>query len=222
MQLTVIDFATNVQNKLPSLTNGDDIASMTGELESQIKVIKSSGIRDPGHQRHQRLDSVGTSLWNICTRVKRLEDGDSGSAMKKMLTLTRVFAFLLLSTAQPANHSTPSAAIRLSKLAIKTGRSCIGKLQISLPCMHVSGTNRLIEHGELESAYVALQKAADYNGVLQTLLQTLPEDDASVCNRLEAEYLALRTALVSHENCVQTAAVIDASKVMERGSPRCR
>lgn len=53
-----------------------------------------------------------------------------------------------------------------------------------------------IDGGQLEFALRVLQKAAEYNGRLQQLQGTLPEESAA-SKALEAEYFILRTALVS-------------------------
>jgi len=62
--------------------------------------------------------------------------------------------------------------------------------------MHACETNEFTEGGELEFALLALQKAADYNGLLHDLQRQLPEDELGVCKRLEAEHLVLRIVLV--------------------------
>jgi tetratricopeptide (TPR) repeat protein len=66
--------------------------------------------------------------------------------------------------------------------------------------IHAYDANCRPEAGELEFALLALQRAADCNGALQSLRPGMPEDDANACARLEAEYFILRTALVSETN----------------------
>lgn len=194
--LTLVDFALELQKTLPAPKSPSDIRYLTDELENQIRAIKSCTLR--GGQRHEQLDSTGTSLWNLCTRLKREEYDDSASGIHKVLIYTRIFAFLILALAQWGDRNAPNDVIRLTKLAIKTGRSCIGKLQISHQlCTHAYETNRHAEEDELEFALLALQKAADCNGLLQNMRENLAQDDAKVCKRLEAEYFILRTVLVS-------------------------
>ncbi|KAI0125122.1 meiosis protein SPO22/ZIP4 like-domain-containing protein [Xylariales sp. AK1849] len=141
-------------------------------LEAQIRTIKSCTLR--GSQRHEQLDTAGTALWNLCTRLNRDHDGDVVQSTRKALLYSRVFAFLVLNLAQRIGRDTPSNLIRLAKVAMKTGRSY---------------------EGELEFALLALQKAAEYKDSLQKLQGTLLEDEDIACRRLEAEWFILRTAL---------------------------
>jgi hypothetical protein len=50
---------------------------------------------------------------------------------------------------------------------------------------------------ELEFALLALQKAAEFNGLLQAHQHTFSEHEPHITKQLEAEYLILRTVLVS-------------------------
>ncbi|OTA88788.1 hypothetical protein M434DRAFT_23602 [Hypoxylon sp. CO27-5] len=88
--------------------------------------------------------------------------------------------------AQRGDHNKPGHLLRLEKLAIKTGRSCTVA-------------------GELEYARTVLQKAADYNGLLQTLQANLPSEELDACKRLETEYLILRLVLAWKEDRLDVA-----------------
>lgn len=51
--------------------------------------------------------------------------------------------------------------------------------------------------GELKFALMVLQKAAEYNGLLQNLQAKLPDEESDACRKLETEYFTLRIVLVS-------------------------
>ncbi|KAH9898758.1 meiosis protein SPO22/ZIP4 like-domain-containing protein [Xylariomycetidae sp. FL2044] len=150
----------------------------------QIATVKSYSLRSPGSRRHEQLDKAGTDLWNWCTQQKRQDDRRVPLGKTKVLTLARVFSFLILALAQWGDHNTRGDLIRLQKLAIKTGRSL---------------------EGNLEDARLVLQKAAEYNGILQNLQETLPKEESIRCKRFEAEYLTLRIALAWKEDRLDVA-----------------
>ncbi|KAI0008433.1 meiosis protein SPO22/ZIP4 like-domain-containing protein [Xylariaceae sp. FL0662B] len=166
--------------------DGSELQNLTSELENQINAIKAYFLRSTGYYRHKQLDSTGTDLWNWCTRIKRQDDAGVSPTKRRFLTLVRVYSFLILALAQWGDHNTPGDLIRLEKLAIKAGRSCIGD-------------------GELDFAPLVMQKAAEYNGLLQSLQERLPKEEAEVRQRLEAEYLTLRIALAWKEDRLDVA-----------------
>lgn len=53
-----------------------------------------------------------------------------------------------------------------------------------------------LESDDVQTARLVLQMAADYHGRLQSLSQTLGQDEADECVHLEAEWTAMRVALV--------------------------
>ncbi|KAI0843290.1 meiosis protein SPO22/ZIP4 like-domain-containing protein [Hypoxylon sp. FL0890] len=143
--------------------------------------LKSSDSR-----RHAELDSAATDLWNWCVQIKRQDESAISSARSRLLTFVRVFSFLILALAHWGGHNKPGDLLRLEKLAIKTGRSCTVA-------------------GELDYARMVLQKAADYNGLLQTQQAKLPREELDACKRLEAEYLILRIVLAWKEDRLDVA-----------------
>ncbi|KAI0020392.1 meiosis protein SPO22/ZIP4 like-domain-containing protein [Xylariomycetidae sp. FL0641] len=149
---------------------------------------------DPIFGRPELLASIHTNqvlhssapLWNWCTQLKRQGDGTASPARAKFLTLVRVFSFFILALAQWGDSNTHGDLARLEKLAIKAGRSCIA-------------------NGQLELAMPVLQKAAEYNGLLQNLQGNLPKEELIACKRSETEYLGLRIVLAWREGRMDVA-----------------
>ncbi|KAK9785215.1 putative Meiosis protein SPO22/ZIP4 like-domain-containing protein [Seiridium cardinale] len=167
----IIAFAQDMQEKLPNLKDESDVRHVLDELENQIRTLKSHTLQGP--RWNDQLDLVGTDLWNTCVRLTHNSIEHSAS-VRRALVLTRVLAFQILVLAQGINSNEPDRLIRLAKLAIKTGRSCI-------------------DAHEIEFALLSLQKAVDYNGLLQNMQDRLSEDEQAICTKLEAEYFILRT-----------------------------
>ncbi|RYP22519.1 hypothetical protein DL765_001577 [Monosporascus sp. GIB2] len=166
-----------LQKKLSSISSQLDVRNLTHELENQICAIKAYSLRNPDSHRHQKLATVGTNLWNLCTQLMRQGQGESPTTAKfKLLTFARTFAFFVLALAQGSGANTLGDLVRLAKLAVKSSKSCI-------------------EAEKFELALLLLQKAADYNGAMQKLPEGLAEEELQECKRLEAEYLMLRMVL---------------------------
>ncbi|KAK6955428.1 hypothetical protein Daesc_003065 [Daldinia eschscholtzii] len=178
-------FSHDLRKHLPSKNDEYVPHSQIDELENQINAIKSYSLKSPGSHRHAQLDSAGTDLWNWCVQVKREDGSEMSSARRRFLTFARVFSFLILALAQWGDHNAPGDLLRLEKLAIKTGRSCID--------------------GELKFALMALQKAAEYNGLLQGLQAKLPVEEFDACKKLEVEYFTLRIVLAWKEDRLDVA-----------------
>lgn len=183
-----------LRHELPKLGDGQHPRNLAKEIENRIEDIRSCVLR--GHQGREKLDEAGTALWNLCTRLKR--DCDSAPpSIGKPLVLARVFASLVLALAKGPTSDGCHGLIRIAKTAIKAGGSCIGKLYISHSTYSPRGTDEPVEFGEHKFAHIALQKASDYTGMLQSLKDRLSDDEANISARLEAEYYILRTILVS-------------------------
>ncbi len=75
---------------------------------------------------NQQLDDMGTRLWNLCNRLRR-DSADESMDVKRLFVVGRAFAFHLLAVAHRSEKYQLSAAIRLIKLALKAGGSCIGE-----------------------------------------------------------------------------------------------
>ena len=108
-----------------------DERNLVNELENQIRAIQPCSLRDPGPGRHQNLDSAGTDLWNLCTKLFRQDQEAEAvsSARSKLIVLARTFAFYVVALARDGDNIEPGAMMLLAKLAIKASRHCIGQLK---------------------------------------------------------------------------------------------
>ncbi|KAH8205291.1 hypothetical protein TruAng_000538 [Truncatella angustata] len=180
----ILAFAQETQKRLPNLRDKNQIQYLNDELEKQIRTAKS--LLTHGFQRREQLNLTGTDLWNLCVRLNH-DNEDQLLSFRRTITLCRVLAFELLMLATDINNNAPpNDLIRLAKLAIKSGKSCINA-------------------GEIEFALLVLQKAVDYNGILQKLEDELSEDEQTIRRRLEAEYFILRTVLSWKEGRLDVA-----------------
>lgn len=120
-------FAQDAQSKLSTLKEESEICYLIDGFETQIRATKAHTTQ--GTKRNEQLASVGTDLWNLCIRLNQDSDNHEAS-MRKVLLWARVFAFQILVIAHGTECSQPNDFIRLNKLAIKTGKSCIGQVHV--------------------------------------------------------------------------------------------
>ncbi|KAI0601756.1 meiosis protein SPO22/ZIP4 like-domain-containing protein [Biscogniauxia sp. FL1348] len=182
----IISFCRDVRKRFQTEEGDASLRDLTNEVENQINAIKTYTLRSPGSIRHEQLDNAGLELWNWCTQLMRQDDGQAPPLRSRFFVLVRVFSFLVLSLAQCGHNDTLGDLVRLRKLAIKAGRSCI-------------------VNGELQFALLALQKAAEYNGHLHNLHDSLPKEELAACNSFEFEYLTLRIALAWKDDRLDVA-----------------
>ncbi|OTB03528.1 hypothetical protein M426DRAFT_73943 [Hypoxylon sp. CI-4A] len=183
---SIISFCHDLQKEFPKKNDDRSLKNLIDEVENQINAIKSYRLKSPGSHRHTQLDSAGTDLWNWSVRANR-QTGINGPPVRgRALALTRVFSFLILTLAQRDDHNTPGDLLRLEKLAIKASKPCI-------------------EEGELKFALMVLQKAADYNGLVQNLQASLSNEELDARKKLEAEYHTLRIVLAWKDNHIDVA-----------------
>ncbi|RYC63614.1 hypothetical protein CHU98_g2598 [Xylaria longipes] len=148
---------------------------LSGEIEGQIRTLKTHSSRSLSTEHHNQLSAAGLALWNWCTREKRREDGNAPPARNRFFCMVRLLSFSMLVLARRNDDNSQRIIVHLERLAIKTGRSCIA-------------------NDELEFGLWALQKAAEYNGLLQPLQGSPPEEGSHICSQFEAEYSTLRIA----------------------------
>lgn len=131
------------------------------------------------------LEKLGTELWNASTRLRRglsqMSDRSADEVSRKSHTLglLRVFSFLLLDAAgsQSVKGREGKNCFRLMKIAHKAAKWCI-------------------QAKEVGNATKVLERAAEYQEI------SGQEDEVELTEfglgeRLQVEYFALRTALVS-------------------------
>ncbi|KAI0539329.1 meiosis protein SPO22/ZIP4 like-domain-containing protein [Xylaria digitata] len=162
-----------------------DLLDLSSEIENRIQSLKTYSPRSLNSEHHNRLNATGLSLWNWCTREKRREDNNLPSTRDRFFTLVRVLSFSMLVLAQRNDANSPRSIAHLERLAIKTGRSCIAS-------------------NELDLGLWSLQKAVEYNGLLQSLQNSSPEESL-ICSQFEAEYYTLRIVLAWKEDRMDVA-----------------
>ncbi|KAI0862583.1 meiosis protein SPO22/ZIP4 like-domain-containing protein [Xylaria cubensis] len=156
------------------------------EVEGQVQALKTHSSRSLSAEHHDQLSAAGLALWNWCTREKRREDGDVPPAKNRFFCLVRLLSFSMLVLARRSDDTSQRIIIHLERLAIKTSRSCIA-------------------NNELEFGLWALQKAVEYNGLLQPLQGSPPEDRSHICSQFEVEYSTLRIVLAWKEDRMDVA-----------------
>ncbi|GJN84559.1 hypothetical protein PLIIFM63780_008119 [Purpureocillium lilacinum] len=195
---SVIEFASSLQSKLPETRDAAAADALIADLSRYIQTVE--GLSRQGSPAVPRriakdLEHQGRDLWNLCIRTRRDIPSASPptSPQIKLLVRARLFSFLVLETGRRAagrgkkQHGAGSEAAYLLKLALTLGRICIGD-------------------EDLDSARLALQKAAEYVG--QTKADTKAGDASgteALATKLEAEYLSMRMALSWKEDCLDVA-----------------
>ncbi|KAI1165426.1 meiosis protein SPO22/ZIP4 like-domain-containing protein [Nemania serpens] len=164
------------------------LQDLNNEIENQIQILKAHSSRSLTTGHHNQLNTAGLALWNWCTQEKRRGvDNDVPPARNRFFSLLRVLSFSMLTLAHRNDDSSQRAIIHLERLAIKTGRSCIAG-------------------DEFDFGLWTLQKAAEYNGLLQRLQGPLPPvEESLICRQFEAEYSTLRIVLAWKEDKMDVA-----------------
>jgi hypothetical protein len=139
------------------------------------------------------MDSRGTTIWNLCTRLRRHFESGSNAEIPLILHISRVFSFLLLDCALENGSDVPNNLLRLMKVGVKAGKSFIGKPKATI---YLSITNLRAEAKQFDLALKVFEKTGGYELKLKRPETHLSSDDNAVCERLIAEYYILRTALV--------------------------
>jgi hypothetical protein len=124
--------------------------------------------------RRGEFDAIGTDIWNLSTRLFRTAEDDSRSD-KSTICLLRVFACLLLDTANDAAGGCHNG-VRVLKVVLKAARSCA-------------------KEGEFDWGTKMLERAAVYVADLEKDKSDVG-DDRIVLERLGNEYLVMRVLLV--------------------------
>jgi hypothetical protein len=174
-------FASNLRNRLTSF---DRNAGLLDELLVHIRALPLPASSTLAAKQDD-FDRIGTELWNLCTRLRRDEQPygnttDVIAEKKPTLPLIRVFAFLLLDTAngQAKRGRERKNCFRLMKIALKAARVCI-------------------DNGRLDEATKVLERAAEYQEALSADGGVVRNEEAALEQRVRIEYFAVRTTLVS-------------------------
>ncbi|KAJ8131120.1 hypothetical protein O1611_g2505 [Lasiodiplodia mahajangana] len=177
-----VDDAIQLSSKISAqsfdTSTDSSIRDLANEIESQIQILKTYNSRSLTTEHYDRLNTAGLGLWNWCTQEKRRGSDNALPARNKLFCLIRVLSFFMLIRAHRNDDDSPKTTIHLIRLATKTSRSCIAS-------------------DKLEFGLWALQKAVEYNGLLQRLQGSPPPEQSHTCQQFEVECLTLRIVLAS-------------------------
>lgn len=118
-------FTHDIQHQLPAAVSSRSSGSLLHEIEKAIATFPGN-LGTPAASKCEEIDSAGTVLWNLCTRLRR--DVNPGSAQESPPAITdiaRVFAFLLLCCAHDHGKSATSNSLRLMKIGNKAAKNCL-------------------------------------------------------------------------------------------------
>lgn len=180
-----IDFAATLQSQLSGPLDAGDIELLIADTGHHIQQIHNA--TQPGSigplpsDLAKDAERKGRNLWNLCVRLRREQDEAKPAESTKLIVKARCFAFHMLELGRNAGRAKkdhPSEAVYLMNLALALGKICINELDLDL-------------------ARLALQKAAE----LMEHLKAIPLDSSDSIGqnertKLDAEYLAMRTAMV--------------------------
>lgn len=88
------------------------------------------GLSSSKSVKRQDIDNEGLTLWNLCIRLLRTNEAQI-TKPSDVLLAARVFAFHLLDAANAKAAPTGAHVVRLMKIALKAGKSCLG-----MHCVH--------------------------------------------------------------------------------------
>ena len=180
---TILDFTDNIAARTES-TPVD--AVLVAELEKHVHHTFSVLRGSIGDAKSTELDSRGTKIWNLSTKLRR--DNDP-SETKRLLSLLRVFAVLMLDAARQSGRETLQNGIRVLKVSLKAAKTCL-------------------DSGDCDLCLKVLEKAANYESELSKPEDRLTTEDDLAYKRLSGEYFVMRTALVGCQACFTMRAVL--------------
>jgi hypothetical protein len=162
------DFANSIPDRISGPTTD---RSLNAALQEHVQTLP---LQAPS-TRVGEFNSRGTDLWNLSTRLSRGKNVPE----KRLLCLLRVFAFGLLDCAQLRRSISSAKCVRLLKVAFKAAKFCI--------------TSDAYDH-----ALKVLERVAAYLEDFDKVEEELSTEDATLREKLKAEYYILRTILVGH------------------------
>ena len=124
--VTSTAFAADVVGQLETVVSSESHDVLSNDLQKHVQDFTGS-LGASATSRGEEIDGIGTSLWNLCTRLRRNYEPDKPVEVPSILLLARVFAFQLLNGALEASRSTTSNTVRLMKVGIKVTKNCLGK-----------------------------------------------------------------------------------------------
>lgn len=186
---SILSFAKDLQvqlcSKSPLGTPPSNEVPLISRLEKALDRFPT-GFGLYAIQRYEDLDSNGTALWNLCTRLRREHSSEESEIWQLLLLMARVYAFLLLDCAQSGERGTVSNVVRLFKIGLKAAKSCLESRQPDL-------------------ATRVLEKVASYDGLLQKQDAHENPEDVELYKRLSAQYFVMRTCLAWRQDRIEAA-----------------
>ncbi|KUJ18222.1 SPO22-domain-containing protein [Mollisia scopiformis] len=175
----ILTFASELESQLPKAVTSTTSGPLLHELEKNIAKFPEK-LTSSTTSEYEELDRCGTTIWNVCTRLRREYDPDKPHDVPLILLVARVYAFLLLDGAFQSGKSDPGNLPRLMKSGLKAGKTCLDRKQSDL-------------------AVKVLEKVAGYETLLKSPRPAAGQEDGESFNNLIAEYYVLRTALAWHK-----------------------
>ncbi|PHH59291.1 hypothetical protein CDD81_3415 [Ophiocordyceps australis] len=196
---SVIEFATELQERLPVVDQGPDVDVLVADLGQHLQTLSTLanhswlGLAIDGATRSKEkhaddgvarllkeLEHRGRSMWNLCIRIKR-DVGKEALLVERrqLLARARLFAFQAIKLGRSSRQQPREAeteALYLLNMALTLGKICIND-------------------GDLDSACSVLQQAAEWVEQLQAAAGQNDDAPAARTHQLEAQYLTLRMAL---------------------------
>ncbi|PTB63793.1 SPO22-domain-containing protein [Trichoderma citrinoviride] len=188
------EFAAMLQSKLSDALDAQTIDLLLADTSHHIQLIHNaaqSGSTGPLPQKlAKQVERQGRDLWNLCIRLRRELDASGPIQKSRLLVKARSLAFYMLEhgrSAGRAKEDEGTEAMYLMNMALALGKLCV-------------------RDADLDSARTALQKAAE----LMERLKAVPPGTSDLRaqkerTRLDAEYLAMRTALSWKEDRLDVA-----------------
>ncbi|PKK50187.1 hypothetical protein CI102_7171 [Trichoderma harzianum] len=188
------EFAATLQSKLSESLDKENIDLLLADTGHHVQLIHNaapSGSAGPLPPKLAKdVERHGRDLWNLCVRLKRERNRSAPMDKARLLLKARSLAFSMLElgrSAGRAKEDTGAEVAYLMSLSLTLGKHCV-------------------EDSDLESARLALQKTAE----LMERIKAAPLDasdprEQSERTKLDAEYLAMRTALSWKEDRLDVA-----------------
>ncbi|KAH7351006.1 meiosis protein SPO22/ZIP4 like-domain-containing protein [Rhexocercosporidium sp. MPI-PUGE-AT-0058] len=180
----ILAYAAELEATLKAAAATKTSTSTAQELETRIANFPEN-LTISASSKCEELDRSGTTIWNLCTRLRRDYDTDKPQDVPIVLLLARVYAFLMLDCAHLSGKSTGVNLARIMRTGLKAGKNCVESKQYAL-------------------ALKTLGKVGAHEGLLQKV-RDLSSEEREACERLVAEYYVLRTAVSWHQGEFQTA-----------------
>ncbi|KAE8452848.1 hypothetical protein EG329_013120 [Mollisiaceae sp. DMI_Dod_QoI] len=171
-------FASELEAQLSKAASSRTAEILLKETEKNIATFPDN-LNASAASKCEEIDHCGTTIWNLCTRLRREYDTDNPHDVPLILLLARVFAFLLLDCAHRCGKAIAGNIPRLMKIGLKAGKTCLDRKQADL-------------------ALKVLEKVGGYEGLLKKSDSEISDDGGSF-NNMIAEYYVLRTAVAWHK-----------------------